>query len=256
MKYEVQSKGCKAKAAVVRGQGLSKTKDRASSLWPSCCITDYLPEAKISCRKAAHSATSSTTNQIITMISQGNVKTCDHCFTTSTPCWRRGPAEKPCLCNACGTRWCTRHSLVGYLPTARPTKGSSSAASQLSTKPATNKMKKTTGARSKRAKQAPRYGHSCCIDTQVRLHRSLLRPSVRRPKSQEVPAENQHQHQQHTGNNPFNYPTSHESSSFIGVMMIYGALPNKVYYPRHPGQVRGTHYTPSAACWALSFCAC
>ena len=30
---------------------------------------------------------------------------CDHCHTTQSPLWRRGPSCKPCLCNACGTRW-------------------------------------------------------------------------------------------------------------------------------------------------------
>ncbi len=30
---------------------------------------------------------------------------CDHCGETSSPQWRRGPAAKPMLCNACGVRY-------------------------------------------------------------------------------------------------------------------------------------------------------
>ena len=30
---------------------------------------------------------------------------CDHCGATESPQWRRGPEEKPQLCNACGTRY-------------------------------------------------------------------------------------------------------------------------------------------------------
>lgn len=30
---------------------------------------------------------------------------CDHCGATESPQWRRGPACKPTLCNACGTRY-------------------------------------------------------------------------------------------------------------------------------------------------------
>eukprot|EP01023_Acetabularia_acetabulum_P004991 TRINITY_DN12072_c3_g1_i1.p1 TRINITY_DN12072_c3_g1~~TRINITY_DN12072_c3_g1_i1.p1 ORF type:complete len:250 (+),score=42.12 TRINITY_DN12072_c3_g1_i1:135-884(+) len=30
---------------------------------------------------------------------------CDQCAVTETPQWRRGPPEKPTLCNACGTRY-------------------------------------------------------------------------------------------------------------------------------------------------------
>mmetsp|Transcript_19940 Transcript_19940/g.23911 ORF Transcript_19940/g.23911 Transcript_19940/m.23911 type:complete len:174 (+) Transcript_19940:305-826(+) len=30
---------------------------------------------------------------------------CDHCGTLESPQWRRGPAAKPMLCNACGTRY-------------------------------------------------------------------------------------------------------------------------------------------------------
>lgn len=41
---------------------------------------------------------------------------CDHCGRTSTPCWRKGPPEKPCLCNACGARWLVKRCLEGYEP--------------------------------------------------------------------------------------------------------------------------------------------
>eukprot|EP00192_Tetraselmis_astigmatica_P019016 CAMPEP_0117672156 /NCGR_PEP_ID=MMETSP0804-20121206/13744_1 /TAXON_ID=1074897 /ORGANISM="Tetraselmis astigmatica, Strain CCMP880" /LENGTH=255 /DNA_ID=CAMNT_0005480719 /DNA_START=146 /DNA_END=913 /DNA_ORIENTATION=- len=30
---------------------------------------------------------------------------CDHCGAVESPQWRRGPVEKPVLCNACGTRY-------------------------------------------------------------------------------------------------------------------------------------------------------
>ncbi|KAL6781526.1 CGL106 [Auxenochlorella protothecoides x Auxenochlorella symbiontica] len=30
---------------------------------------------------------------------------CSHCGVTESPQWRRGPAHKPLLCNACGTRY-------------------------------------------------------------------------------------------------------------------------------------------------------
>ncbi|XP_071697440.1 GATA transcription factor 26-like [Rutidosis leptorrhynchoides] len=41
---------------------------------------------------------------------------CYHCGTTSTPLWRNGPPDKPILCNACGSRWRTKGSLVNYTP--------------------------------------------------------------------------------------------------------------------------------------------
>lgn len=33
-----------------------------------------------------------------------------------TPLWRNGPADKPILCNACGSRWRTKGSLANYTP--------------------------------------------------------------------------------------------------------------------------------------------
>ncbi|GJW48112.1 GATA transcription factor 26-like protein, partial [Tanacetum coccineum] len=33
-----------------------------------------------------------------------------------TPLWRNGPPDKPVLCNACGSRWRTKGSLVNYTP--------------------------------------------------------------------------------------------------------------------------------------------
>mmetsp|Transcript_18216 Transcript_18216/g.33259 ORF Transcript_18216/g.33259 Transcript_18216/m.33259 type:complete len:486 (-) Transcript_18216:376-1833(-) len=41
---------------------------------------------------------------------------CCHCGTLQTPCWRKGPAEKPILCNACGARWLVKNDLEGYMP--------------------------------------------------------------------------------------------------------------------------------------------
>jgi len=44
---------------------------------------------------------------------------CSHCCVTSTPCWRKGPPEKPILCNACGARYLVKHTLDGYMPGQR-----------------------------------------------------------------------------------------------------------------------------------------
>ncbi|KAI3756570.1 hypothetical protein L1987_56391 [Smallanthus sonchifolius] len=41
---------------------------------------------------------------------------CYHCSVTSTPLWRNGPPDKPVLCNACGSRWRTKGSLLNYTP--------------------------------------------------------------------------------------------------------------------------------------------
>ncbi|GMH45362.1 hypothetical protein BSKO_13319 [Bryopsis sp. KO-2023] len=41
---------------------------------------------------------------------------CNHCGRTSSPCWRKGPVEKPVLCNACGARFLVKRSLEGYMP--------------------------------------------------------------------------------------------------------------------------------------------
>lgn len=35
---------------------------------------------------------------------------------TGTPLWRNGPPDKPVLCNACGSRWRTKGSLLNYTP--------------------------------------------------------------------------------------------------------------------------------------------
>ncbi len=45
---------------------------------------------------------------------------CAHCGRVSSPCWRKGPPEKPLLCNACGARFLVKHSLEGYVPNAKP----------------------------------------------------------------------------------------------------------------------------------------
>jgi len=37
---------------------------------------------------------------------------CNHCGVTESPQWRRGPEDKPCLCNACGTRYRRTNSLA------------------------------------------------------------------------------------------------------------------------------------------------
>lgn len=40
---------------------------------------------------------------------------CDHCGAVDSPQWRRGPAAKPMLCNACGTRY-RRTNNLGAAP--------------------------------------------------------------------------------------------------------------------------------------------
>eukprot|EP00210_Caulerpa_lentillifera_P008520 g8127.t1 len=44
---------------------------------------------------------------------------CTHCHVTVTPCWRKGPPEKPILCNACGARYLVKRTLDGYMPGQR-----------------------------------------------------------------------------------------------------------------------------------------
>ncbi|KAL9321459.1 hypothetical protein ACSQ67_013298 [Phaseolus vulgaris] len=41
---------------------------------------------------------------------------CSHCRVNCTPLWRNGPAEKPVLCNACGSRYKLKGHLQNYLP--------------------------------------------------------------------------------------------------------------------------------------------
>jgi len=41
---------------------------------------------------------------------------CYHCGVAESPMWRKGPEDKPVLCNACGARWLTKRTLEGYLP--------------------------------------------------------------------------------------------------------------------------------------------
>ncbi|XP_030459084.1 GATA transcription factor 27-like isoform X2 [Syzygium oleosum] len=41
---------------------------------------------------------------------------CRHCGARETPLWRHGPAEKPVLCNACGSRWRLKGTLDDYTP--------------------------------------------------------------------------------------------------------------------------------------------
>ncbi|KAK2384502.1 GATA transcription factor [Trifolium repens] len=41
---------------------------------------------------------------------------CYHCGINSTPLWRQGPADKPVLCNACGSRYRYWGNLENYFP--------------------------------------------------------------------------------------------------------------------------------------------
>jgi hypothetical protein len=36
---------------------------------------------------------------------------CNHCGVESSHVWRKGPLEKPHLCDNCGSRWRKRHTL-------------------------------------------------------------------------------------------------------------------------------------------------
>eukprot|EP00242_Pyramimonas_sp_CCMP2087_P014969 CAMPEP_0198210574 /NCGR_PEP_ID=MMETSP1445-20131203/20717_1 /TAXON_ID=36898 /ORGANISM="Pyramimonas sp., Strain CCMP2087" /LENGTH=247 /DNA_ID=CAMNT_0043884663 /DNA_START=448 /DNA_END=1191 /DNA_ORIENTATION=- len=40
-----------------------------------------------------------------------SIGACNHCGETESPQWRKGPTEKPYLCNACGTRYLRTGSL-------------------------------------------------------------------------------------------------------------------------------------------------
>ena len=44
---------------------------------------------------------------------------CGHCGATHSPAWRKGPRNKPELCNACGTRFSRVGRLDGYMPNNR-----------------------------------------------------------------------------------------------------------------------------------------
>lgn len=44
---------------------------------------------------------------------------CLHCHVNESPQWRRGPAEKPILCNACGTRFRRTGQLGAAVPSQR-----------------------------------------------------------------------------------------------------------------------------------------
>lgn len=58
------------------------------------------------------------------------MRACYHCGTGKSPCWRRGPAEKPLLCNACGAHFLVKKSLDGYMPGQRATSVTSSVTSR------------------------------------------------------------------------------------------------------------------------------
>uniref|UniRef100_A0A061R989 GATA-type domain-containing protein n=1 Tax=Tetraselmis sp. GSL018 TaxID=582737 RepID=A0A061R989_9CHLO len=65
---------------------------------------------------------------------------CDHCFRTNSPCWRKGPPEKPLLCNACGAHYLVKKSLDGYKPGQKGTRSPKGNTSKRS-----KGMKETTG---------------------------------------------------------------------------------------------------------------
>lgn len=52
------------------------------------------------------------------MPSSGAGGPCCHCGRTNSCCWRRGPSNKPILCNACGSRYLVKRNLDNYVPLA------------------------------------------------------------------------------------------------------------------------------------------
>ncbi|KAI3438312.1 hypothetical protein D9Q98_000746 [Chlorella vulgaris] len=52
------------------------------------------------------------------MPSSGAGGPCNHCGRTNSCCWRRGPTNKPVLCNACGSRYLVKRNLDNYVPLA------------------------------------------------------------------------------------------------------------------------------------------
>lgn len=62
------------------------------------------------------------------MPSSGAGGPCNHCGISHSCCWRRGPASKPVLCNACGSRYLVKRSLEGYQPLQSRREGGSKAA--------------------------------------------------------------------------------------------------------------------------------
>ncbi|KAM3291593.1 hypothetical protein P3S67_019882 [Capsicum chacoense] len=75
--------------------------------------------------------------------------------------WRNGPPEKPVLCNACGLRWRTRHTLDGYIPKHANGKIQSS---QLPSKmkPARDEQKLEVG-----VEVSGQYGSSACLEEEM-----------------------------------------------------------------------------------------
>jgi len=71
---------------------------------------------------ASASAVNASVNAPTNVVaSNGHMKPggpCDHCGAVDSPQWRRGPASKPMLCNACGTRYRRTNSL-GPAPSSR-----------------------------------------------------------------------------------------------------------------------------------------
>merc|ERR1711904_348571 len=47
---------------------------------------------------------------------KSNKGPCCHCGSVESVMWRKGPADKPVLCNPCGARWIAKKTLEGYLP--------------------------------------------------------------------------------------------------------------------------------------------
>ncbi|PSC72272.1 GATA transcription factor 26-like [Micractinium conductrix] len=69
------------------------------------------------------------------MPSSGQGGPCCHCGRTSSCCWRRGPASKPVLCNACGSRYLVKRSLEGYQPLQTRRETAAKAQAEVGVKP-------------------------------------------------------------------------------------------------------------------------
>ncbi|KAL1823549.1 hypothetical protein ACET3Z_010327 [Daucus carota] len=90
-------------------------------------------------------------------------KACFHCGIDETGIWRTGPAEKPVLCNACGTRWRVQGTLADYIPRHGSAKIH---------EPSTAEKPDLLSFKAPRRKRSvlPQY----CLTSVGRLHRQLL----------------------------------------------------------------------------------
>lgn len=90
---------------------------------------------------------------------------CDHCGRISSPCWRKGPPEKPLLCNACGARYLVKKNLDGYMPGSKPSRRDSVSSSGRGNGLAAIFVNRPGSEHKRKRKLSKRYA--------LRLHRSV-----------------------------------------------------------------------------------